>query len=279
MPQSYVTLLLVVFTLGLLIGWIFHQRQLKKSLAKLCEQVAQDQFYISLLNTILHDILNPIVAAKYTLENLKHHATTDFEPYVDQALSSVQGLSLLVQRVRYMRAFDTGKKSLQFHRTAVNRVLATVENTFKDRARAKGVKLVVQKDRTRSNVEIDPIIFQSYVLNNIIDNAIKFSKAGTTITISGYPVGNEVEFVVKDQGIGMSSESVGKLLEGKFDDICPTPNTSKGLGIGMRQVAKYLELAGGKVHVESRTLAESPSDHGTVSKITIPKTQAGQPTT
>ncbi len=279
MPQSYVTLLLVVSTLGLLIGWIFHQRQLKKSLAKLCEQVAQDQFYISLLNTILHDILNPIVAAKFTLENLKRQATPDLEPYVDQALSSVQELSLLVQRVRDMRAFDTGKKSLQFHRTAVNRVLASVENTFKDRARAKGVKLAVQKDRTRSNVEIDSIIFQSYVLNNIIDNAIKFSKAGTTITISGYPVGNEVEFVVKDQGIGMSSESVSKLLEGKFDDICPTSNTSKGLGIGMRQVAKYLELAGGKVHVESRTVEESPSDHGTVYRITIPKTQADQPAT
>ena len=273
MPQSYIIAVFALSTFVLLVGWFIHSQRQKKNIATLCEQIAQDQFYISLLNTILHDILNPIVAAKYSLENLKRQSNEDLLPYVDNSLSAIEQLSLLVHRIRDMRAFDTGKKSLQFTRISVNKVLSTVENTFKERTRAKGIRLLVRKDRQRSRVDVDPIIFPSYVLNNIVDNAIKFSKAGTTIEIAGYSVGIEIEFLVKDQGVGMNEETVGKLQEGKFEDICPAAPALKGLGIGLRQVAKYLELAGGSVHVESRTKEQSPSDHGTVCKVKIPKVQ------
>ena len=269
-------MIFVLFILLLLLGWALHSHRQKKNIASLCEQIAQDRFYMSLLNTILHDILNPIVAAKYSLENLKSQASEELQPYVSNSLTAIQQLSLLVQRIRDMRAFDTGKKSLQFSRIGVNKVLTAVETTFKERTRVKGIKLLVRKDRMKSLVEVDPIIFPSYVLNNIVDNAIKFSDAGTTIEIAGYPVGNDIEFIVKDQGAGMTDETVSKLLEGKFEDICPSPQGLKGLGIGMRQVSTYLELAGGSVHVESRTLEQSPSDHGTVYKIKIPKVQPGE---
>jgi len=273
MSQSHIILLLVFSNALLLLGWVFHLRRQKKYILELCDQIAQDEFYISLLNTILHDILNPIVAAKYSLENLKQQVTEDVLPYVEKSLNSLEQLSLLVQRVRDMRAMDTGKKSLKYTKTGVNRVLKGVENTFKERVKAKGIKLVVRKDRFKSQFEVDPIIFPSYVLNNIVDNSIKFSKKGTTIEIAGYPHGSDIEFLVKDQGSGMSEETRSKLLELKFDELCPSPTGVKGLGIGMRQVAKYLEMAGGTIEVESRTEEQYPQDHGTVYKIKIPRTQ------
>jgi signal transduction histidine kinase len=278
MSQFDITVIFVSSCFALLSGWLFHSLQQKKHIVSLCEQIGQDQFYISLLNAIVHDILNPIVAAKYSLENLQRKASEDLLPYVNSSLNAIEQLILLVQRIRDMRAFDTGKKSLQFMRIGVNRVMSGVETTFKDRTRAKGIKLLVRKDRQKSQVEIDPIIFPSYVLNNLVDNAIKFSKAGTTIEIAGYAVGADIEFLVKDQGAGMNEETVSKLLEGKFDDICPSPPGLRGLGIGMRQVAKYLELAGGTAHVESRTEEQSPNDHGTVYKIKIPRVQPSKST-
>jgi len=273
MLPTQMTLLFVALILVLLTGWYFHLRHHNKKLFALCEQLAQDQFYISLLNTILHDILNPIVAAKYSLENLKNQSSEEHLPYVEKAMGSIDELCLLVKRVRDMRAFDTGKKSLQFTKVSVNKVLRMIENTFRDRTRAKGIRLVVKKDKKSSVVEIDPIVFTSYVLNNIVDNSIKFSKSGSLIEITCYPVGDEVEFIVKDQGSGMSESSVCALMEGKFDDICADSTEPKGLGIGMKQVATYLELAGGSVHVESRTQEQSPNDHGTIYKVKIPKSQ------
>jgi len=273
MPHSYNIVFFVLSILVLLSGWLLHSRILKKKIDTLCEQVARDQYYISLLNTILHDILNPVVAAKYCLENLKAQAPRELFPYIEKSMNSIGQLSLLIERVRDMRAFDSGKKSLQFTKIGVNKVLSMVENTFKDRVRAKGIRLIVRKDRSRSYVEIDPIIFSSYVLNNIVDNSIKFSKGGTFIEIAGYPIGSDIEFFVKDQGSGMTEDTVNKFMEGKYEEICSNEEGPKGMGIGMRQVAKYLELAGGSVHVESRTAEQSPYDHGTTYRVKIPGSQ------
>jgi CheY-like chemotaxis protein len=91
------------------------------------------------------------------------------------------------------------------------------------------------------------------VFNNLISNAIKFTKAGGSITISSSPsqFTRFIEFSVKDTGVGIKPEDVKKLFG--VDTKFTTEGTAgeKGTGLGLSLVKEIIERHGGNIHIES----------------------------
>lgn len=254
----------------ILAAFVYFRRS-RALIRRLEEQIGRNQFQTSLLNILVHDIMNPILAARFSVENLKRHSPSELHSYVNNALTSIEDLNELVKRARDLRAYDTGRKRLYYAMVHVNDMLVSVQKTFQDRLNEKGIALKVRHDASVSQVEVDPVIFLSNVLNNIFDNAIKFSRKGTTIELAAYSLGDDVEFMIKDQGIGMQKDLVENLFSGLLDNVRTTTGGENGSGIGMMQVAKYMNLAGGQVRVESSSESANPQDHGTTFRVRLPK--------
>lgn len=91
----------------------------------------------------------------------------------------------------------------------------------------------------------------SLVLRNIISNSVKFSNPGGNIHISAGENGNETMVEVCDSGVGIKKEIIEKLF--RIDEIVTTPGTQReqGTGLGLILVKEFINLHGGKVHVES----------------------------
>jgi two-component system sensor histidine kinase/response regulator len=87
------------------------------------------------------------------------------------------------------------------------------------------------------------------LLEELIDNAIKFSSHNGNIKVTGIPVGNEYQITVRDEGRGMSAEQIQKIsaylqFERRYYE-------QQGAGLGL-VIAKLLaELHGGSLHIES----------------------------
>lgn len=105
-------------------------------------------------------------------------------------------------------------------------------------------------DLKRRKARLDPMYFKT-VLENLVDNAIKYSPEGAAIHIRLRLMADKKRFavIVTDNGIGISKQDVHKLflkfsrLQNEFSE------TSEGSGLGLYWVKQVIELHGGKVDV------------------------------
>jgi signal transduction histidine kinase len=92
------------------------------------------------------------------------------------------------------------------------------------------------------------------VVRNILNNAVKFSEKGTTIKITSELTQNQIIWCVVDQGIGMSSEKINKILA---EDYVITgsqrgTNQEKGSGLGLQVCKEFVRMHGGQLLIESQ---------------------------
>jgi signal transduction histidine kinase len=100
--------------------------------------------------------------------------------------------------------------------------------------------------------EFSPAIAEEYfkrIVSEVVQNAFKFSNAGSAVRVSLKVAGNEVEFSVRDAGRGFSTEQIRRIgayvqFERKMQDV-------EGLGLGLAIAKKLVELHGGALIIES----------------------------
>jgi K+-sensing histidine kinase KdpD len=90
------------------------------------------------------------------------------------------------------------------------------------------------------------------VLTNLVDNAVKFSDDGTTITIETKILNKEVIISVADEGIGIPPEIQEKVFERFFQGNSHKTNRRKGSGLGLSICRGILEAHKGKIWVENK---------------------------
>jgi len=101
------------------------------------------------------------------------------------------------------------------------------------------------------------------IFTNLIENAIKYSPEGTTISIqseydthsslpgSGTDVERTVVISVIDQGFGIPAQNLESLFD-RFARIKQKDKTESGLGLGLHIVKKFIDLNGGSIQVDSK---------------------------
>jgi signal transduction histidine kinase len=103
------------------------------------------------------------------------------------------------------------------------------------------------------------------VLTNLAGNAAKYSPPGTSITISAYPVENDIQIDVADQGIGIPAKEREHVFEAFRQLENKSSNRTRGAGLGLAICKGLVEAHGGKIWIQERT------EPGTVVSFTLPK--------
>jgi PAS domain S-box-containing protein len=89
-----------------------------------------------------------------------------------------------------------------------------------------------------------------HVLENLLSNAAKFSEPGTTVTVTAGVAGELLTVVVRDEGIGIDPADHGRVFE-LFRQAEHHVPSSRGTGVGLAIVRRYVELAGGRIEIDS----------------------------
>ncbi|MDP1678332.1 MAG: hybrid sensor histidine kinase/response regulator [Bacteroidota bacterium] len=92
-------------------------------------------------------------------------------------------------------------------------------------------------------------IYLTKIMEEIIDNALKFSEAGTTVHISSEAIGSEVHIIIRDEGRGMSEEQIHRISA--FQQFERGYYEQQGAGLGLVIVKTLAELHGGNLSIES----------------------------
>jgi two-component system phosphate regulon sensor histidine kinase PhoR len=117
-----------------------------------------------------------------------------------------------------------------------------------------------------AKVMIDPDAMNQ-VFGNLIENAVKYGRAGKRIRVGARPLENEIEFFVQDFGPGIASEHLDRIFERFYRVDKARSREAGGTGLGLAIVKHIVQAHGGKVR------AQSELGSGTTFLFTLPLMQ------
>jgi two-component system phosphate regulon sensor histidine kinase PhoR len=117
-------------------------------------------------------------------------------------------------------------------------------------ARKKSITLTLNIPEDIPKILADELLLEQAMLN-LIDNAVKYTREGGTVTLSAQSKGNEVEVSVSDTGIGIASEHLPRIFERFYRVDKGRSREMGGTGLGLSIVKNIIEKHGGKVWAES----------------------------
>ncbi|HVY61309.1 MAG TPA: ATP-binding protein [Planctomycetota bacterium] len=196
--------------------------------------------------TVMHGYAQMLVMAVEQEMFDKERGLEDLKQIERTALDMTNLLNDLLDAQK----IEAGKIKIAPERTDVRELVMSAYNLNSLWAAAKKIQLVVEVDAALGTVRVDQKRI-SQVLNNLVSNAIKFSREGDTITIKAERTGTSLEVSVKDTGQGIAPEDMAKLF-GKFEQgKTKATKGEKGTGLGLAIAKKLVELHGGQIFVTS----------------------------
>jgi len=213
------------------------------------------------VNNISHEFKTPISSIRGFARRLKKYSLTDEQKneYLDIIISESERLTRLSDNILLLSRLESTEK-----------IIDKTEYSLDEQIRRTVLLLEPQLQKKQIEVDIDLeeiyICADDEILNhlwiNLLNNAIKFSPDGGTITIKLGVSGDSAVAVISDNGPGMSDE-VKKRIFDKFYQGDQSRST-EGNGLGLPLVKRILELENGKIEVESEV------GKGTGFKVSLP---------
>ncbi|MCR5813064.1 MAG: transporter substrate-binding domain-containing protein [Desulfovibrio sp.] len=210
------------------------------------------------LSTMSHDIRTPLNSILSMNEMvLRECDNEDILIYSGHIRSSGNTLLGLINDILDFSRIEAGKLEIIPVDYQLSSVLNDLMNLLQARTEAKGLGLELQIDRNIPNYLHGDEIRIKQIITNLLTNAVKYTKTGKVTFIMGYstiadnPGAIELWVSVKDTGIGIKKEDMGRLF-GAFERINETHNRNiEGTGLGIPITQKLLDLMGSQLVVES----------------------------
>lgn len=224
---------------------------------------SKDEF-ISLAS---HQLRTPATAVKQllglVLEGFEGDLSPRLLPIVKKAYDSNQRQIEIVNSLLSVAQIDAGRVTLRRANSNINNVLDSIVKQYEGVIAERGQAIVATLSPKPLLAHIDEHYF-SMVIENILDNASKYTPQNGTIALSVERSPEYICILIKDNGVGISEDHLPLLYE-KFRRI---PNELShvvaGSGLGLYWAAKVVELHDGRLEVESK-LGE-----GTTFKVYVP---------
>lgn len=239
--------------------WDITQRKQAQEALELAD-VRKNDF----LATLSHELRNPLAPIRSGLQIIKLVAKGNERLDKTRQVMERQMTHLvrLIDDLMEVSRISRGKVTLRPERLLLNSVLSTAVEAVWPAIEAKPVRLVqVLSETLAVDGDRDRLV---QVFANLLTNAVKFSPAQSTITLTMCHEGAEAIVTVEDQGQGIEAS----MLETVFDLFAqgPAHPMSGGLGIGLALVRQLVELHGGRVTANSQG-----RDHGSAFSVRLPR--------
>ncbi|MCG8697367.1 MAG: ATP-binding protein, partial [Bacteroidales bacterium] len=233
-----------------------------RQLTKKNEQIEKQKVELEKLNAskdkmfsiIAHDLRSPfnsiLIGTQLLSRNVLDYSKKEIEDFVKGIHQSSQKVFNLLENLLNWAMSQTGRTVFEPQNIElidiVNEVIEIAEESS------------IQKNiRIESMVEEDVMVYADQhmlytVLRNLTNNAIKYCHWGGLIQISAQNSSQITQITVKDDGVGIPEEKIGKLFEISEKVSTPGTNDEKGTGLGLILCKEFIEKHHGEIWVESK---------------------------
>ena len=208
------------------------------------------------LANMSHEIrtpMNAIIGMSYLL--LQSGLSDRQRDYVKKTHSSSQHLLGIINDILDYSKIEAGKLEIEHIEFTLDQVLQNVANLIAEKATAKGLELLFDIDSLLPQRLVGDPLRLGQVLVNYANTAVKFTATGeVTIELKVREVTEEYFMIygaVRDTGIGLTAESMGKLFQSFQQADSSTTRHYGGSGLGLAITKQIVQLMHGEVGVDS----------------------------
>jgi signal transduction histidine kinase len=198
---------------------------------------------------VSHDLRTPLTSIKGFAELIRdsygesdHPDTSEYLSYIESGANELE--SLTDQLLEYSR-LDTGRMELSWERLSLVTWIGDLVEQLAPVLAGHVVSVDIAND---AEIEADGLAVRR-ILTNLMQNAAKFSPAGTTVSLTVRTSADEAVFSVSDEGPGIPASDRTRVFEAFYRGT-ERPATGKGTGLGLAIAQRYVELHGGRIWID-----------------------------
>ena len=205
------------------------------------------------VSNLSHELRTPVSVIKANSETLLGGAlenSKDAKTFSKAILHNADRLSEMVTSLIDLSRIEYGDLKFVIEPIIINQVVDTVISSFTNKAKRKNIKLVFNR-QSDVVVQTDAKAIER-VLNNLVDNAFKYSSENTVIEIRARKQANFIRISVLDSGEGVPEEEQRFVFKRFYRTAKARANTKQGSGLGLAIVRNLVNNLQGEVGVETR---------------------------
>jgi signal transduction histidine kinase len=235
-----------------------HEAEASRLRAQQRQLEQKDQF----LSHASHELRSPLAAIYEFVgllrEGLAGPLNDEQREYADIALRNARELRAMIDDLLDMTRLDYGRISIAPRPTDLVAIVGDVVASLRAAADDSLITLWCDLPARAPQVLADPHRARQ-VLVNLVENALKFTPDGGTITVrvADRPEEGAVCVTVTDSGVGIPPEETGRIFEPLCQLEPATPRSRRGLGLGLAICRELVSRQGGRLWVESEVGAGS----------------------
>jgi len=194
---------------------------------------------------LVHELKTPITSLRLTAESLLGDPMPkDRRRFAERLVREADLMSKIIDNLRQLGDIETGVMAVDFSRFGLDELVRdSIARLGIERPITASIPegLTIETDRAK--------LVQA--LDNLLDNAAKFSPPGTAIDVEAAVAGDELVISVRDRGPGISPEHWSRVFERFYKVDRARPREAGGFGLGLAITKHLVQVLGGRIWTEA----------------------------
>lgn len=188
---------------------------------------------------------------------LKTNLDSRQRAYIESAQRAAKNLIAIINDILDFSKIEAGELQIEYIRFRLDEILQSIFDVFDQETKNKGINLLTHIDQTVPKALIGDPNRLRQVIVNLVSNAVKFTEAGGTITISIFvgefdEQGAQLFVTVEDTGIGIAEAQQPQLFEAFIQAENSISRKYGGTGLGLSICHRLVSLMRGEIKLESK---------------------------
>ncbi|MEP6711446.1 MAG: HAMP domain-containing sensor histidine kinase [Ferruginibacter sp.] len=213
------------------------------------------------INNMTHEFKTPLATISLAVDALKNEkvvADKDKTNYFTGVIKEEnKRMNKQVETILQAALLDKQEVQLNLKKLSAHELITSALNNIALPIEENNGKLFYNFDAPKDMIMADEVHFTNFV-NNLLDNAVKYSKEKPEIKLTTSNVGNNLKIKIEDNGIGMNKETLNRIFEKFYRAHTGNVHNVKGFGLGLSYVKTMVEAHRGSIKTES-TLGKGSS--------------------
>ena len=199
-----------------------------------------------------HELRTPlaVIQAESSLALQKERSASDYQKSLETITQEAHYMSSIIDRLLTLARADDGKDQLAFQEVNLGKLIQDLGTDAEILCQEKG--LGFQLGETRDLVVKGDEAMLRQLFFNLLDNAIKYTPSGGTVSVSSLTEGQMAVVAITDTGIGIALEDIPLIFERFYRVDKARSRVGGGTGLGLAICRHIAEAHGGKIEVESQ---------------------------
>jgi two-component system phosphate regulon sensor histidine kinase PhoR len=208
------------------------------------------------ISNMTHEFKTPISTIALACEAMNDkdmvgEKSTQNAPFVKMIQDENKRLGVLVERILQSAVIDRGELKLKKELFSVKPIINEVVENARFRIHQTGGDILVELPKESIELCTDKVHFTN-IFQNLVDNAVKYSKEVPKITIRLREENKKLLLSVKDEGIGIKKEHLAKIFDKLYRVPTGNVHNVKGFGLGLSYAKAIADLNKWDIKVKSK---------------------------